>query len=70
MFYKRSSHTLIIRGHNIHMPPMTSNNGGRVDNWEASKVDNKGFHMPPLSRYTHIISIYTISLEYGLTRPF
>ena len=63
MFYKQPICALIIQGHHDNMPPMTSNHGGRVNDWEAKTIEGKGFQMPALSLSARIGAIYTIHLE-------
>ena len=48
---------------------MTSNNVGRENYLEGSKIYKKGFQMVPLPAYAHIGAIYTIHLNCGLIRP-
>ena len=66
----KTRRALIIQGHNNHMPPITSNNEGRVNNKDASVVEKKTFQVTPLSLSVRIGAIYTIRLECGLIRPF
>ena len=50
----------IIKGRHNNMPPVTSNNGGHLPDWESETVERKGFHMPLLPYYYRIGEIYTI----------
>ena len=59
-FYKKVMRVQIIKGHHNHMPPATSNDGGRPTEREAAIVEKKGFQMPPLPSSSRIGAIYTI----------
>ena len=61
---------LIIKGHNNHMPTMTSNHGDNVNNQEVSTLEKKAFHMAPLSLSAGIGVVHTICLKYGMIRLF
>ena len=49
---------------------MTSNHVILYNRPEISTVENKGFHIAPLSISVHIGVIYTISLENDINRQF
>ena len=49
---------------------MKSNHVGHSKNRQLSTIEDKGFHMTPLSPSSRIRAIYTIRFKNGLIRPF